>query len=61
MTEILKTVENVMKTLKDMKIVENLDIGKLMKMVQMMNALNKGKVKGKNKIKIKVKTKKAKL
>ena len=53
-SDVLKTVDGVVKTLKDMKIMENLDLPKLMKMVQMMNALNKGKKsKTKNKLIIK--------
>jgi len=56
-SDVLKTAENVLKTLKDMKILENLDLPKLMKMVQVMNALNGAKKPKKNKFKIKIKPK----
>ena len=58
--DVVKTLESVVKTLNDMKILENLDVAKLMKMAQMMSALN-GAKKSKNKNKLVIKKPKSKL
>mmetsp|Transcript_33975 Transcript_33975/g.55404 ORF Transcript_33975/g.55404 Transcript_33975/m.55404 type:complete len:238 (-) Transcript_33975:40-753(-) len=57
LSDILKTVENVTKTVQKMKLLENLDLPKLMQMIQMMNALDKSKAKTKGKIKTKTRPK----
>eukprot|EP01084_Bolivina_argentea_P311561 539338_1 len=54
-SDTLRTVEGVIKTIKDMKMFENLDLPKIMKMIQMMTALNKTN-KRKSKLKIKQKS-----
>eukprot|EP01084_Bolivina_argentea_P030467 56450_1 len=56
-SDTLKMIESVVKMIKDMKIIENLDVPKLLQMVQMMNALNGAKSKTKRKVKSKSKTK----
>merc|ERR1712129_8676 len=58
-SDALKTVQNVIKMVKDMDLLQNLDLNKIMKMVQMVNALNATKPKKKknrnSKLKIKPK------